>query len=194
MFLLRKSQNLFSIIVILTRFLRGEIDKVMLLAYPIWRISNAVRSPELLFVSFPVLAIATLLRKQVVEFGNILNELSYLIDQDVDKSGKNMWWKRKSNCELIFVFQKIEINLLLSIEAWSNSKLRNWRLIDSCRIVDWHFDSTIWHGMHDDPKDTVILCVVLFAFQDTHSRTETHISIDKSFLIIPNRYCYKNQQ
>ncbi|XP_023310586.1 adenylate cyclase type 10-like [Anoplophora glabripennis] len=74
-----------------SRFLRGEIDKAMSMAYPIWRISNAACYSELLFISFPLLAHGTIIRNQVVEFGNILTELSYLIDQDVDKS-ERIWY------------------------------------------------------------------------------------------------------
>ncbi|KAJ8924439.1 hypothetical protein NQ315_007236 [Exocentrus adspersus] len=73
------------------RFLRAELDKAMQMSYPVWRIANAARSPEILLGAFPFLAYGTLLRKQIVEYGNILTEMLYLVDQDVDNSEK-IWY------------------------------------------------------------------------------------------------------
>lgn len=73
--------------------MRGDIEKATYLNFPMWRISNATRNSQLLNNSFPMLAYEALLRKQLVDFGNILTELRYLFDQDVGKTGKNNLFK-----------------------------------------------------------------------------------------------------
>lgn len=72
---------------ICSRLIRGDIDKAMQMSFPIWRIANASRRQDLLFNFFPLIAYGTLLRKQIVEFGNILNELLFIAEQDLDNSG-----------------------------------------------------------------------------------------------------------
>lgn len=82
-------------IYVYVRLMRGDIDKAMQMSFVIWRISNAARCQDLLFNFLPVIAYGMMLRKQVVEYGNILNELWYIADQDIDNSG-NVYTKYES--------------------------------------------------------------------------------------------------
>ncbi|XP_018579406.1 adenylate cyclase type 10-like [Anoplophora glabripennis] len=74
-----------------SRFCRGDMEKSMLMSFPIWRISIAAKNTQLLFQCFNMIAYQTLLKKQIAEFGNMLNEMSYILDQALDNSEK-MWY------------------------------------------------------------------------------------------------------
>nr|CAH7718092.1 unnamed protein product [Callosobruchus chinensis] len=71
-----------------SRARRGELEKYLRISYIAWRLMTSSQLETLVFVSLPFLVHIVLLRRQVMEFGNLLQEIRDLLDQDHDNSCK----------------------------------------------------------------------------------------------------------
>nr|CAI5849851.1 unnamed protein product [Callosobruchus analis] len=69
-----------------SRARRGELEKYLHISYVAWRLMTSSQLETLVFVSLPFLVHMVLLRRQVMEFGNLLQEIRDLLDQDHDNS------------------------------------------------------------------------------------------------------------
>ncbi|CAH1970769.1 unnamed protein product [Acanthoscelides obtectus] len=80
-----------------SRARRGELEKYLHISYVAWRLMTSSQLETLVFVSLPFLVHMLLLRRQVTEFGNLLQEIRDLLDQDHDNSLK-CWFYAMCMC------------------------------------------------------------------------------------------------
>nr|XP_023016522.1 adenylate cyclase type 10-like [Leptinotarsa decemlineata] len=68
------------------RLRRAEIEKFLHIGYVVWRLSTSSQNEMLAFRMLPLLAHVVLLRRQLLEYNNMLQEIQYLFVNDTDNS------------------------------------------------------------------------------------------------------------
>ncbi|CAH1106140.1 unnamed protein product [Psylliodes chrysocephalus] len=70
------------------RLIRAEIEKFLHIGHVVWRLASTSQMDALVFRILPLLAYIVLLRRQINECIQLLQEIQFLIDQDTDNSEK----------------------------------------------------------------------------------------------------------
>jgi len=70
-----------------SRLCRAEVEKSIHIGYLLWRIASSTHMTFCLIDFLPTLVMLIVIRKHLIEAGNIMQELCMLASQDVDISG-----------------------------------------------------------------------------------------------------------
>ncbi|CAG9821448.1 unnamed protein product, partial [Phaedon cochleariae] len=82
------------------RLRRAETEKFLHIAYVVWRVSTSSQTELHVFRMLPLLSYIVLLRKQLLEFSNMLQEIQYLLETDTDNSQKAWYYALCLVCHL----------------------------------------------------------------------------------------------
>ncbi|CAG9856250.1 unnamed protein product [Phyllotreta striolata] len=124
----------------LRRVIRGEIEKFLHIGHLLWKLAASCRCENIVFLTLPLIAYVILTKRQIAECVHVIQEIRYVVENDVDNSEK---------CWYYALCMLVHLETSLSVEAPS----------ECLRFVQE--DSMETAGRDSEGKKQLLACVWL---------------------------------